>query len=256
MRIMIESAVGDVLYIFDTCFAATAAVYDWPEVLAATSWGDIAGAQLDTSFTRMLIDELKSLNGAPCSIAHVYSSIHRNATVNKIERGPVHIAKKGKDSIILAPFRGPKRRKLEPSEARRQRIDILQASENRVLISIHLQDNITVPDLEQWKNWLTTNIPSRILSSDITIEAVFEGASSIALITLPLEVWTMLPADEEAYNFISFVKSKNILQKLAPPAGSPLAIRPAAHGRENTPPHQRRLGGPSGTEETRSGLFR
>lgn len=35
MRIGPETADGDVLYIFDTCFAASAAIYDGPEVLAS-----------------------------------------------------------------------------------------------------------------------------------------------------------------------------------------------------------------------------
>ncbi len=52
MRANPESARGDVLYIFDACFAAPAAIYDGPEVLAAAGWGDVAGAQLQTSFTR------------------------------------------------------------------------------------------------------------------------------------------------------------------------------------------------------------
>lgn len=243
-----EDSKGDVLFILDSCFTASAALYDGPEMLAAASWGDVAGAQLDTSFTRMLIDELKSLDGSPCSIAHIYASIHRNAIVNNLGRGPVHIAKKGKESIILAKIYGPKQRKPESFEVRRQRIDRLPSSENRVLISIHLQDNITVPDLEQWKNWLTTNIPSRLLSTDITIEAIFHGASSVALITLPLEVWTMLPINEEAYSFISFVNSNNILPQLDPPAGSPLAIRPAMRGRETQPPPQQSLFAPGRTE--------
>jgi hypothetical protein len=57
----------------------------------------------------------------------------------------------------------------------------------------NLQDNIHMPDLEEWKNWLTTNILSHILSSDITIEGYFQGSSSILLVTLPVKVWTMLP---------------------------------------------------------------
>ena len=250
MRANPESARGDVLYIFDACFAASAATYDGPEVLAAASWGDVAGAQLQRSFTSMLIDELKGLNGTPSSMAQIYSSIHRNATTNNLEHGPVHISKRGRDSIVLAKFHGPNQPKPELPEMRRQRIDSLGAAKNRVLISVHLQDNITVADLEQWKKWLTTGISSRILSSDITIEAVFKGSSSIALIIVPVEVWTMLQADEEAYSFISFVDSNNILPQLAPAISTPLVTRPAVSGADNKPfsrQHGQSLGCPRRT---------
>jgi ribosomal protein S10 len=240
MRTSLETAVGDVLYILDTCFAASAAIYDGPEVLAAVSWGDVAAANLQTSFTRMLIDELKALDGAPCPVARIYSSIHRNAITNNLERGPVHIPKKGKESIVLTKMHGPKQRKPESYITRKRRIDAFDPSENRVLIAVNLQDNIHMPDMEEWKNWLTTNIPSHILSSDITIEAVFHGSSSVLLVTLPVEVWTMLPADEEAYNFITFVQSNNILPQLAPAVSTPLAFRPAIPGRENQPPAHKR----------------
>jgi hypothetical protein len=257
MRGSPESAVGDVLYVFDTCFAASAAIYDGPEVLAAVSWGDVAAANLQTCFTRMLIDELKALDGAPCPVARIYSSIHRNAIANNLERGPVHIPKKGKESIVLAKMYGPKQRKPESFIERKCRIDAFDSSEYRVLITVNLQDNIHMLDIIEWERWLTTNIPSHILSTDITIEAHFQGSSSLLLVTLPIEVWTMLPADEEAYTFISFVKSNLILppgHALSVPAAlgsifpEPLAFRPVFPGREYEQPAHKRgqsYGGPS-----------
>src|SRR5271163_3207732 len=121
----------------------------------------------------MLIDELKALDDALCPVANIYSSIHRNAIQNNLERGPVHIPKKGKESIVLAKRHGLKQRKPESFIARKHRIDAIDRSEHRILITVNLQDNIRMPDIEEWKKWLTTNIPSHILSSDITIEAFF-----------------------------------------------------------------------------------
>ena len=219
-----ESAVGDVLYIFDACFAASAAIYDGPEVLAAVSWGDVAAANLRTSFTRMLIDKLKALKGASQTVALIYSSIHQGAISNKLERGPVHIPKKGKESIVLAKIYGSKQRKPESFTERQSRIEDNDPSEYRVLISVNLQDDIHTPNVDQWENWLTANIPSHILSSNITIEAHFQGSSSLLLVTLPIEVWTMLPADEEAYGFISFVNSNIFPFRPALPVPKPAPV--------------------------------
>jgi hypothetical protein len=60
---------------------------------------------------RRMIDELKALDGAPCIVACIYSSTHRKATANNLERGPVHIPKGSKESIVLAKIHGPKQRK-------------------------------------------------------------------------------------------------------------------------------------------------
>lgn len=177
-----------------------------------------------------MIDELKALDGGPCIVACIYSSTHRNATANNLERGPVHIPKRSKESIVLAKIHGPKQRKPDSYATTKRKIDALGSSKHRILITINLQDNIHVLDLEEWKNWLTTNDPSYILSSDIIIEGFFQGSSSILLVTLPVEVWTMLFADEEAYNFISFVESSIILLQPAPALPTALAFQPAVPG--------------------------
>jgi hypothetical protein len=173
MRSSLETAVRDVLYILNTCFAASAAIYNRPEVLAAVSQGDVATANLQTSFTRILINKLKALDSAICIVACIYSLTHQNATANNLERGPVHSPKRSKESIVLAKLHGPKQRKPDSYATTKRKIDALGSSEHRVFITINLQDSIHVPDLEEWKNWLTTNVPSHILSSDITIEGFF-----------------------------------------------------------------------------------
>ncbi len=213
------------LYIFDTCFAASAALYDGPEVLAASSWGDSAGANLQTSFTRMLIDELTERDGSPCTVAEIYSSIHRNATTTQPEQGPVHIPRQNKGSITLAKRLPPKQRKPESQDVRRRKIDDLGAAEERVLISVHLQDSITIPNLQEWRRWLTTNIPSRLLSVGVTIEGAFRASSTLLLLNVPIGLWTMLPANDPAYTFVSFVKSQNELLEAAVKTSAPLALR-------------------------------
>jgi hypothetical protein len=88
-------------------------------------------------------------------------------------------------------------------------------TENRVLLSVQLEDDVTFPDLEQWKAWLTTNISSDVFDVDITIESLFTGPRFL-LVTVPLEVWTMLPANEDAYAFVAHVSSNNVLPNFSP----------------------------------------
>jgi hypothetical protein len=64
----IQYQVGDVLYIFDSCYAGQLAVGAGPELLAAANWSPVAGSILNTSFTRILAAQLKKLDGSPCSV--------------------------------------------------------------------------------------------------------------------------------------------------------------------------------------------
>ena len=61
-----------------------------------------------------------------------------------------------------------------------------------------------LPDLQEWTKYLTTNIPSGILSADVNLNLAFEGSTFIIL-TVPIEVWTMLPMNNENYKFIAHV---------------------------------------------------
>ena len=85
----------------------------------AASWEDVAGGQLSASFSRMLTNELNSLDGVWCSVAHIYPSTIRRLELNNSEIGPAHDAKKGKGSIVLDRFHDPKQWKLPLFEVRR-----------------------------------------------------------------------------------------------------------------------------------------
>ena len=68
--------------------------------------------------------------------------------------------------------------------------------------------------------------------SQITVERQFDIDSSLLLLTLPLAIWTALPADDTSYGFVSFVESGNrLLQQVGP-----LAQRSRPAGRENQSP--------------------
>lgn len=118
---------------------------------------------------------------------------------------PTTYPKIGRDSIVLS--------RLRPSTIRNQTIiGPLQPNGERVVVTVHLSDhNGAPPDLGQWTTWLTSNLPSNVSKTQITIEGVFDTDSVVILVSMPLEVWTMLPDGDGAYGFVSFVKSGNRL---------------------------------------------
>jgi hypothetical protein len=194
-----ETASGDVLYILDASFSASAAIYDRPEMLLAASWGDIAGTNLQTSFTR-IINELKDLEGNPCLVVRIFTSIHWNTLSNIFKQAPFTFQRRVKKVLSF-----PKCvTQSSGSRILHGEIDALDPAEHRILITVKLQVNIGPPGVREWKNWLTANIPSRVLSATITIEAVFRGSYSLLLVSLPICVWTMIPA-EEAYSFVFII---------------------------------------------------
>ncbi|OGM48065.1 hypothetical protein ABOM_002868 [Aspergillus bombycis] len=221
----VDNIEGDVLYIFDCCSAASVAMGTGPETIAASGWEQAATDSLRFSFTQALIDTLNDLRGAPETAVGIYARLFRNAYQNQIGACPIHVPKKGSPSITL--------QKLEPREV--QRLQALKApGSNRVLISVKTRDEISELDLKSWTKWLTTNIPAGVLNVDVKIEAAFQG-SGLVLVTMPVELWTMLPADDSAYRFIAHVASNNTLPRLT----QGLPIRPAPpSGPENQPFHR------------------
>ncbi|KAL2848829.1 hypothetical protein BJY01DRAFT_262512 [Aspergillus pseudoustus] len=191
---------GDLCYIFDCCSAGSGALYDGPELICASEFEQMAGASLMFAFTQALIDTLKDLNGEPCSLANMFSILYRNSSQHSVAASPLHILEKNTSSIVL--------QKLTTGQCTLLKSDT-QKSKHKVLISVHLFDDR--PDLKSWENWLTKSMPSGVLSADIKIESVFDSKSSIILVTLPLELWTMLDPTDQAFTFIGFVTSSNRL---------------------------------------------
>jgi hypothetical protein len=225
--------VGKILLIMDCCFAAELGTYDGPELLAASGWDTTASSDPQRCLTRILIDNLRNRNGDSATVAEIYSSMHRNAYTTALESSIVHVPKLNSDSIVLEKL-GSKRKKAEPLSVRQAVVNQFLPSQYRVLIAVNLQNDISPPLFDQWKKWLTSNIPSGVLSTDIRIESVFPTGSSLLQVTVPIEVWTMLPIHEKAYRFIAFVKGNG-----AVPTGQPvLTLR--QRGMENVLPSHRR----------------
>ena len=88
----------------------------------------------------------------------------------------------------------------------------MQPNHKRIVVTVRLSDSNGVPpDLGQRTAWLTSKLPSNVSKTQITIEGVFDSDPIVILVSMPLEVWTMLPGGDGAYSFVSFVKSGNRL---------------------------------------------
>ncbi|KAL3462514.1 hypothetical protein BJX64DRAFT_258874 [Aspergillus heterothallicus] len=224
----VELGEGDVCYIFGCCSGGAAALYDGPEVICASGWDQQAASNLNSSFTRALIDTLKGLDGATETIAGIYSILFRSAHQSQVAACPVHVQRQGRPSITLG--------KLPPADGTTGD-NKKTKTEHRVLLSVHIKDS--KPDIQAWNNWLSNNLPPGLLSADVRIESIFRTSSSVLLVTIPVELWTMLDLNDESFSFVAHVQSSNILPALERSLQTPLPFRPGpgARSAENTPPH-------------------
>ncbi|KAL4900735.1 hypothetical protein BDW74DRAFT_188139 [Aspergillus multicolor] len=207
LRQCCEYASDDLCYIFDCCSAGSDAFYDGPEILCASGFQQTAGADPKFSFTQAFIDTLEDLEGAPSSIANIFATLYRNSAKSNVAASPLHIAKKNAPSIVLQKLVIKTLSKTMTKTALGDKKGKKPATQkiHKVLVAVHIEDD--KPDLAAWKQWLTQNIPDGVLSADVNIEAVFETSSSLLLVTLPLELWTMLDPTDTAFRFVSFVNS-------------------------------------------------
>lgn len=106
-------------------------------------------------------------------------------------------------------------------------------TQHRVLLTVHLKDN--KPNLEAWRGWLSTHLPPDIVTADVKIESVFKSSSIVVLITVPVEIWTMLDMEDETISFASHVFSHNILPELEQ-TQLPIRASPSPQSAENLPP--------------------
>ncbi|RDW74547.1 uncharacterized protein DSM5745_07209 [Aspergillus mulundensis] len=226
MKAICEYGTGDLCYIFDCCSAGSGpgALYDGAEMLCASVFEQTAGADPKFSFTQALIDTLDDLKGAPCTIANLFAILYRNSSQHEVAASPLHIAKRNSPSIVLEklvtetvpnPMTKTALGDTKESKPKSQK-------KHKVLLAVHIADDN--PSLAAWKQWLLSrNIPPGVLSAEITVEAVYETepCSSLLLVTIPLEIWTVLDPTDEAFSFISFVNSSGrtggqLLQEVQP----------------------------------------
>ena len=202
MRAVFGSTRGHKLLLFDCCNAATTAIGEGfeVEILCASAFESAASASLVHSFANRVIDILDANSPLPIKIAGLNTRLVDDALINVIEATPWYGAVSGQASITLRP-QGSKEQVGTKPQAPKFR--------GRVVITCSFSGSDSKPNYENFENWLASNVLEEI--ADIQVEAVFEQAQShIFLLTVPIEVWTMLP-DHQAWSFVAFVESHNRL---------------------------------------------
>ncbi|CAG8908497.1 unnamed protein product [Penicillium egyptiacum] len=224
VRSFIEQHSGDTCYIFDCCSAGSRALgdHDGSEFMAASGWEGTSTANPTYSLTQVLIETLRDLNGRPETLAGIYTQVFRFAHQNQVGASPVYVPKRGSPSVTLS--REP------PREIRRRS---LERKSRRVLIQVRVRNDMP-HDYAQWSAWLAHYIPPDVVWADVTVEGIFTG-STILLLTLPVEVWAMMPRNDPAYSFVAHVTSHNIISSAQT---TTLPTRPSLlSGTENQRPY-------------------
>jgi hypothetical protein len=77
-----------------------------------------------------------------------------------------------------------------------------------VLLSIRVDsENL---ETQTWREWIR-DVPTE--ATNITIQGIYRSCSTLLLLTMPIETWTLLP-DNAAYSFVGFVTSSNLAPTL------------------------------------------
>ncbi|GAD95479.1 hypothetical protein ANI_1_2040184 [Paecilomyces variotii No. 5] len=198
---------GDTLAILDSCASSAAAMGGLNmEYLVASAVESTSSAVIQRSFTRRLIDLLKSQINPVMTVAQIHAKLvnQANSPATGLDSTPVHIACENKHTITLHPL---KRKPRELPALKRGD----ELADGKVLVSILLQGKTSIPSVSEWEEWLARAIPEDI--ADIKVEAVFETGSALCLMTMPIAVFDMLKGHNRtgAFGFVAYVESNNLM---------------------------------------------
>ena len=116
------------------------------------------------------------------------------------------LSERGGQRIHLAPF--------PPQESSLPTIPGLEAlTGTKVLLAISVAGNADL-SVANWTDWLKSDkVPAGIMRIVARIESAYESNSTMVLLTVPISAWSRM-VDRDAYNFIGFVRSENLLETL------------------------------------------
>jgi hypothetical protein len=261
---MLKRASCDVLILLDCCFAACAARGDIKgtnELLAACGREVEAEEVSGRSFTRNLMRKLRSFGSEPFTVSQLFERMIKDR--KRLINTPVYHPMSGRNnpSIRIAPLQAknlatplmPSLMTLESpslSVTHSLMTDLSHSTTStpasslpstppdltspRVLLAVSLKEGSSVPDLDQWTEWLRSELPRDIAHIGVKIEAVYLSDSTLMLVSLPISIWNHLP-DSSAYRFIDFITSDD-LWKESPTISSKKTATAAAGGVVGKPP--------------------
>lgn len=204
----------------DSCNAAMAGIHPDGEILTATGWEATTSAITVFRFTRVLIDEINSLNGRAFTACDMHSMMLTRAFTNNLSATPIHKADMSCHSVLV--------HKIDTREAG----DLARASLTntaKVLITVSI-DKYHLPNIDDWTKWLTANMPTDL--RDVEIIAHWRASSGVTLVSIPIQLWDYIQ-DDPGYNFVSFVLGKVHQGLPYPPQPSASLVQLQGAGKEN-----------------------
>ena len=91
-------------------------------------------------------------------------------------------------------------------------LELRASIDTRVLLAVSVAQD-TEFSVTDWIHWLNTpKAPAEILNIDVRLESAFMSHSTLVLLSIPTLAWSRM-VDRDAYNFIGFVTSENLLRK-------------------------------------------
>ncbi len=235
---MLQRALCDVLIILDCCYAGSAARTDingTNELLAACGRETTTVGVTDRSFTRNLLRKIESFKRQPFTVNELYKRLINDR--KRMTKTPQYapLSGRSRSSIVLAP-RKPEmviddlHLSVQSSTESASNISVPSTSAlsslvpssgtgvsglsspsegPRVLIAVSIAAEATVPDIEQWKQWFSTDAPDDVRRLEVTIETAYPSHSTLVLVSVPISVWCHLP-DTSAYRFVDFIRSGDL----------------------------------------------
>lgn len=185
------------------------------ELLAASAIDRPApGAGSPASFTRVLIDTLTEAKGRECTVAQLHAELTRAYYRNELTTTPIHVELSAdmvsKGSLVLAPLRNGSTA-VTPSERNPHPFGTSKV-QLRILLAIHLSDIDKPPSVQQWTNWLSSHLPSGIEEIEVLLEELFKAFSSCFLVSMPVEVWSVLRGNP-AYVYVGVISSSGMMHR-------------------------------------------
>lgn len=231
---MLKRASCDVFIILDCCFAGSAGrdnVDGTKELLAACGMEVVAVDVSEYSFTRNLIDKLRSFGTRPFTVSELYERLMKSK--RRLKNTPQYVPLTGRDkpSIRIARLEptlaitmaqesvlSPSQDTLSPSSSTLSSSSLTSSQSSsdptrRVLLAVSLEGDSSVPQLESWKRWLLNDAPINIRSIEVRIEDAYQSNSTLVFVSMPVALWCHLP-DTNAYRFVDFIASESIFKEI------------------------------------------
>lgn len=195
---MTEGANTHWLVLLDCCYAGIAHLQGQFETVAASTWLDIAASAKWSNFTADIASGFQKLAKAqnPFSVPGLLNAIEKNMVLKNLPQ-PVYRPHQDHErrSIIITPLKNPL-----PSA---KGLPKITNADKRALVtlSVTIEDVNTIPSAQEFKHWLTTNLPKNLRF--LKIRTSWESASMTMVIAIPREIWHRLVHRTE-YHILSF----------------------------------------------------